>query len=233
MIYISFQNYASIQEREGLKMESINVCKYISDRELKTFIPDVYQHDILDIDYDKLWSEGVRLLSFDIDDTINTMAAKKLGNEPKKEIKQLFIKLHEKGFKVILLSNASKENAEKAFNQIEADGYIFRSHKPFGDGFDRAYAQFGDGIEKKQWAHIGNSMRKDVKGANEYGCISCLVRDMGRLTKFGLKMSKMVNSNEGEQIRKELKHRKLWYHSHIEEKHDQYYQFGEKQKSKE
>ncbi len=42
----------------------------LSDEQLQLYIPDVYQKDIYQIDYQRLWDQGIRLISFDIDDTI-------------------------------------------------------------------------------------------------------------------------------------------------------------------
>lgn len=205
--------------------------KSITIEELKQYIPDVYQYDILDIDYTLLWNAGIRLLSFDIDDTINTMIKNKVfHSQPKNDIKELFDRLKDMGFKVVLLSNASEKNARRTFEQITADGFICEAKKPSQDGFERVYAEYGNGLEKTQWAHIGNSMRKDVLGGNLYGCITCLVRDMGRLTRLGLALEKSVGANKGSKIRKKLKEHNMWHKHHIEQKNDQYYQYGEKQK---
>ena len=37
---------------------------------IKTYVPDVFQKSIFNIDYDKLKAAGIKLISFDIDDTI-------------------------------------------------------------------------------------------------------------------------------------------------------------------
>ena len=41
-----------------------------SDNDLMVFVPDIYQKNIYKIDYRKLKEKGVKLISFDIDDTI-------------------------------------------------------------------------------------------------------------------------------------------------------------------
>ncbi len=50
----------------------------LSDVQLRLYIPDVYQKDIYQIDYQRLWNQGIRLISFDIDDTIQDSGIDKI-----------------------------------------------------------------------------------------------------------------------------------------------------------
>ena len=45
--------------------------EHYSDDELMIYVPDVYQEDIYRIDYARLKENGIKLISFDIDDTID------------------------------------------------------------------------------------------------------------------------------------------------------------------
>ena len=67
----------------------------------RNYVPDVYQPSIYRIDYQKLWDAGIRLISFDIDDTIADLVV----TEPPKEAITLFENLKAMGFQLMLLSN--------------------------------------------------------------------------------------------------------------------------------
>ena len=57
--------------------------EHYSDDELMVYVPDVYQEDIYRIDYARLKENGVKLISFDIDDTIDDSFINKLeANAP-------------------------------------------------------------------------------------------------------------------------------------------------------
>ena len=60
--FIKQQIPGGIKQSQGLAA--------LSDVQLQLYIPDVYQKDIYQIDYQRLWDQGIRLISFDIDDTI-------------------------------------------------------------------------------------------------------------------------------------------------------------------
>lgn len=101
------------------------------NQELMLYVPDVYQKDIYKIDYLKLKALGIKLISFDIDDTISdSIKNKTIGVHMSKDAKELFQKLKLLGFTVTLLTNANSSVAIDACKQLKADGYIARANKP-------------------------------------------------------------------------------------------------------
>ena len=85
------------------------------EEELKLYVPDVYQKKISDIDYVRLWENGV---SANIDRTLSGMVSGKISAKVRKEIKlpkvrALVSKLHGIGFKAAIISNAKQSQAEK------------------------------------------------------------------------------------------------------------------------
>ena len=199
-----------------------------TDQELLLYIPDVYQKNIYKIDYLKLQAAGIRLISFDIDDTISdSIKNKTLGVEMSADAKNLFQKLKNMGFIVTLLSNAHDKVARAACEQLKADGYIAKANKPETMNFEVMQKQYG--VEKSQMAHVGNSMRDDILGGNKFGIITCLVRRNG----ISMSLAKHVKTDligiptKGQVIREELLKRDLWRRHHLAEKGDQYYQLGE------
>ena len=219
-------------DRETFEAE----LKGFSDAELRVFIPDVYQKDIYHIDYGKLKENGIKLISFDIDDTIddvflNSFRARVPGMKVTmpKEAQELFARLKSMGFIVTLLTNA-KAKAKVAVDtcdSLQAHGYIARAEKPDTKNFEAMMEKFGI-TAPKQVAHVGNSIAQDVRGGNQAGVTTCLVRRAGNSMKVGKGLMKLVGvKTKGHQIRKRLLTRDLWRKHHADTKGDQYYQLGE------
>lgn len=210
----------------------------LSDEELRmTFVPNVYQKDIYKIDYARLKANGIKLISFDIDDTIDDSVVNKLQAKVPglkvtmpNDAKKLFQELKSMGFIVTLLTNAGAKLAEDACAALKADGYIARAHKPETRSFEEMLDNYK--LEKSQMAHVGNSMRADVAGGNKFGITTCLVRRAGysmKLVKFAAK--RMGLPTKGHLVRKKLLERGLWRKHHKHHHDDQYYQLGETQQS--
>ncbi len=204
-----------------------------SDEELKLYIPSVYQKSIYKIDYDKLKENGIKLISFDIDDTLNDIFLNKIeANVPGAKVKMpedakgLFKKLKSMGFIVTLLTNSNANLAEGACSELNADGYISRANKPETMNFKVMQEQYG--VEKSQMAHVGDNMRTDIYGGNVFGITTCLVRANG----YSMKLVKFIGKRiglptKGKLIRNKLLKRDLWRKHHLKQKGDQYYQLGE------
>lgn len=201
--------------------------KKMSDEYLrKTYVPDIYQKSIFNIDYDRLKNAGIKLISFDIDDTIESIAASKSS----KESITLFEKLRLKGFELCIISNANFDRVEH-FGDILKVKAVHRAEKPYVKGFievQKNYQEkYGYKIEPNEMAHIGNSMINDIAGGNVFGVTTCLVRNVGIFPKTG----KILNpfKTKGQELREVLLERGIWRKHHLESKEDQYYQLNETQ----
>lgn len=184
------------------------------------YVPDVYQPSIYKIDYQKLKNAGVKLISFDIDDTIAGLE----DFNPPKEAKVLFENLKNMGFEVVLLSNTWDDRAANFAKKLGIDGkYNAKAEKPLTKNFTKILEQYG--LDKSQMAHVGNSMRDDVAGGNAFGIITCLVRRVGILSGLGKHIPGV--RTEGQKLRTELKDREIWRKHHKYQDNDQYYQLDE------
>ena len=142
-----------------------------SDDELMVYVPDVYQEDIYQINYARLKENGIKLISYDIDDTIDDSFINKFeANAPMLTVtmpdkaRELVRGLKDMGFTVVLLTNAQHELAEGACKDLGADYCVARARKPEISGFEAIAAKYG--VDKSQMAHVGNSMRADIAGGN-------------------------------------------------------------------
>lgn len=225
------------QERLG---EFKRHIEHMPDQELReTFVPDVYQKSIYRISYTKLKASGIKLISFDIDDTFGDVFLHNLhkiihphrilAHDDAIKAKKLVGKLHHMGFKVVLLTNAGETIAKGVCKQIGADDYYFKAHKPDTKCFNKIMKKYK--IDRSQMAHVGNNIRQDVGGGNAAGVTTCLVRNRGLALKVGKILKKPIGlSSKGHLVRDELKKRRIWRKHRKFDNDDQYYQLGETQK---
>ena len=93
---------------------------------MSLFYPNIYQKNILSIDYKKLKEKGIRLLIYDLDNTIISYETNILD----KEIIDLFKEL-KKSFQIVVLSNTTNSNKIKnTCNTLNIE-YIKFACKPF------------------------------------------------------------------------------------------------------
>jgi len=204
-----------------IKEENMNPLKIMSDESMKKiFVPKVYQPSIYEIDYEKWKEAGIKLISFDIDDTITAREIRNVVEAAKTHME----KLKQMGFKVVLLTNADDEVGER-FGEALGIDYIAKASKPSVMGFQALQDYYG--VTSSQMAHVGNSQMKDVVGGNTFGVCTCLVRNVGILADIGGKATQIIKQNKGHKVRKELEKRKIWYKHHKYSDGDQYYQLGE------
>ena len=201
--------------------------KQMSDDELAAiYVPDVYQKDIYSIDYETLRVHGIKLITFDIDDTI---VALDIG-KPLNTVKVLFDDLRRMGIVPMLLTNNADAKG-KSFAQKLGVDYIADTKKPYSIGFKTALAKYEEKyhekLKKSEMAHVGNYLINDIKGGNIFGITTCLVRRTGKLSHVGAGMHELVGINESHIVREELKARELWHKYRQYENGDQYYQLGE------
>ena len=94
------------------------------------YVPDMYQKSIYDINYDQLFSRGIRCLLFDLDNTLVPVDEK----TPSDSVKKLFDELKNKGFKIIIFTNSPSKRARPFKDILEVDCCPFAC-KPFARKF--------------------------------------------------------------------------------------------------
>lgn len=145
------------------------------------YVPDIYQKSIYTIDYAKLLNRGIKCLLFDLDNTI----APYKENKPTKKANDLFIRLKQKGFVVIIFSNSSKERVKPFKEELQVD-CCHRAWKPSIKKFYKIMNDYN--FTESEIALIGDQMLTDVLGGNKVGITTILVNPVSKkdfiLTKF-------------------------------------------------
>ena len=87
---------------------------------MEIYVPDIYNSNIYNINYEILISRGIKCLIFDLDNTLVTIKERL----PREETKELFKKLKEKGFKIFIASNSIKSRVKPFHEELKVD-YIY------------------------------------------------------------------------------------------------------------
>lgn len=139
----------------------------------------MYAKDVFSINYDKLKKDGVKILLFDLDNTIRDInhTIKELKQyDTRDDILKLFANL-KKDFRIFIMSNnasADKVKFYATYYKVEA---ITGARKPFHVGFKKAVREANN---KKDLCLIGDQMLTDVLGAKTFGIKVVLVDRLGK-----------------------------------------------------
>lgn len=138
------------------------------------FFPDEYLDSAYDVNYKKLYDEGVRGIIYDIDNTLVEH-----GAPADERAKKLMGRLDEMGFKIVFLSN-NKEPRVKSFRDdacINAS-YIYKASKPSKTGYIRAMEIMGTDLSSTIF--IGDQLFTDVWGAKRVGMKNILTKPIDK-----------------------------------------------------
>lgn len=166
---------------------------------MEKYIPDVYQKSIYTINYDLLYSRGIRCLLIDLDNTIAPITIK----EPNKKTKELFNSLKDKGFKIIIFSN-SRRNRVKPFKEILDVDCCAGARKPFKKKYIKVLNEYN--LDVDSVACIGDQLLTDIKGGNKMGITTVLVNPIGTKELLGTK----INRSFEKKIFKKLREKDLF-----------------------
>lgn len=142
------------------------IKKYVSP----LFFPDEIINSAYDVDYEKLYADGIRGVIFDIDNTLVEHGAP--AND---KARQLLCRLDEIGYKVVFLSN-NKEPRVKSFRDgaLKKAEYIYKANKPGKTGYMNAMSLMN--TDEKSTVFIGDQLFTDVWGAKRCGIRNILTR---------------------------------------------------------
>lgn len=142
--------------------------------EINKILPDMYAKNFYTIDFEYLLGENLKKLIIDIDGTILKVDDVKVPES----IIQKFKQLKELGFEMCLVSNNENKRV-KPVAEILNVKYLAKANKPLKEAFDNALKKLNT-KDKTEVAMIGDQMMSDIKGSNEYGIYSILVKPVSK-----------------------------------------------------
>ena len=148
---------------------------------IKKLIPDYYFKSIYDIPYDTLYSEGIRLLLLDMDNTLISYKE----TLPSDNLKELKKKLENMGFELILVSNSRKNRVNNFCDAFEIP-YVKFSIKPLKRGIKKAMKKVAKNKYKKEEVLLlGDQLMTDIFGGNRCGLKTGLIEAIDKSTDIG------------------------------------------------
>ena len=140
---------------------------------MEIYVPDIYQKNIYEIDYENLLSRGIKCLIFDLENTLVTI----LETMPREETKELFKKIKKKGFKIYIASNSIKARVKPFHEELKVD-FIYSVKKPHTEKIAELINSTKFGLD--EIAMIGDSMMDDVVCGNTIGVTTILLDQISK-----------------------------------------------------
>ena len=151
---------------------------------MELYVPDIYKKSINTIDYNKLKARGIKCLLFDLDNTLVPYTEK----VPSKKNKELFKKIKDLGFRVIIFSNSGKKRLKPFKDELDVDCF-YRCFKPSIKKFEQVLKQYK--YNQSQVAIIGDQVLTDIVGGNKVGITTILVNPISKKDMFFTKFNRI------------------------------------------
>ena len=143
----------------------------------KRFIPREFYDSFFDIDFKKLYDNGLRLILTDLDNTLISYA----DDKPTKEILDKFEELTSMGFEVIVISNNIPSRINIFLEGLDYKG-VGNARKPLLFGLRKALRLASKHYSHKETVIIGDQLMTDVYCANRFRSYSILVNPLKKKT---------------------------------------------------
>ncbi len=152
---------------------------------IERFFPDDYVPSTYDIDFEKLYSQGVRGIIFDIDNTLVPHDA-----PADERAKGLFMRLHDLGFSCLLLSNNKEPRVKSFADSVVYTDYIHKSGKPGISGYLKAMERMG--TDRNSTIFIGDQLFTDIWGAKRSGIRNILVSKIDKKEEIQIVLKRVL-----------------------------------------
>ena len=154
----------------------------------KKFIPNEFHQGFFEIDFKKLYNQGIRLILTDLDNTLITYAEQL----PTKEILDKFDELREIGFEIVVISNNVPSRVATFLEGTSYKG-LGNARKPLLTGLKRAVKLAENSYTHSQTVIIGDQLMTDIYCANRFHAYSILVNPILRRTeKWYTKLNRRI-----------------------------------------
>ena len=133
-----------------------------------SFLPDMYVKSIYQIDYKSLKNSGIKVILFDLDNTIVPISAVKSNQK----LRDLFEDVRNMGLRQIIMSNSGKKRVEPFKDDLYVDAAC-SSLKPLPFKYKKIMSIYD--VKPDEIAAVGDQLMTDVFGANKLGILTILV----------------------------------------------------------
>ena len=158
---------------------------------MNIFVPDIYEDSIYKVDYSRLYKNNIKVVLFDLDNTIIPANVKNASIDAKK----IFDSIKKIGMKPIIFSNSPKGRIKKVADYLDVD-FVYLACKPLSFKFKKLIKKYN--LKNKEVAIIGDQLFTDIKGGNNVGIKTILVKPISDydsyFTRFNRKKEKKIIS---------------------------------------
>lgn len=154
---------------------------------MQIFLPDIYTQSIYTIDYESLKNAGIKIVLFDLDNTITPIS----GKEPTRKVKDLFEDIKSIGLKPVILSNSGKRRVEPFKDGLFVDASC-TSMKPLKRKYKKILNIYN--VKPDEVAAVGDQLLTDVFGANRMGITSILVNQISTSDFSVTKLNRVIEN---------------------------------------
>lgn len=134
------------------------------------YLPTYVYLSIYDIDFTKLYAEGIRNIIADLDNTLLPYSVML----PTQELIAWKNDLKKRGIKLYIISNNKAERIKKVVDKLEVDGFLAKSHKPSKKRVLKYLNSLN--IKLDQTILLGDQLVTDIACANNLEIKSILVK---------------------------------------------------------
>lgn len=135
------------------------------------FKPTIYQKSIYDINYNALKKQNIKVLVFDLDNTLALIDENKCPSKSKKLIQEL-----KKDFQIFIISNNTSARIKPYVAELGIEG-VPNARKPFTKGLKKIVKK---GYKKEEMVMIGDQLVTDVLSGNRFHIKTILVDPLGK-----------------------------------------------------
>lgn len=140
-----------------------------SDRMFNSFKPTWMVESIYQITPEQLKSKNIKAVLTDLDNTLIAWNNPEATEETIEWIKTM----KQNDIKVVILSNNSRKRVKKVATILDLD-FVPNAMKPLTIGFKKAVKKYA--FDKDEWLMVGDQVITDIRGANETGLKTVLVK---------------------------------------------------------
>lgn len=155
---------------------------------MKKFIPKMYQQSIYNINYPKLKEKGLKLLIFDLDNTIGSVQEDVINKRTADFLNKLA-----SDFTIVIASNSKEERVKKFCSPVNFY-YVSFALKPTSKSFMKIKKKYH--ISYQEMAMIGDQIITDIFGANCLNIYTILVDPINndlKITSLNRKLEEIIN----------------------------------------